>query len=104
MLQKTKKLGLFKEAKDILLEKLLTTPTEQNEKIEYLKELLLREKSNNELIKKLKDEQNQALAEKEKEVKKKHVYLCIDNLFYAISVNRLFLRGINRKTPLLIVT
>lgn len=48
-------------------EKLLTTPHEQKEKTEYLKELLLREKTNNELIKKLKDEQAQAMNEKEKE-------------------------------------
>ncbi len=62
------KIDLFKEAKEILLEKLLTTPNEQNEKIEYLKELLIREKSNSELIKKLKDEQSIALADKDKEV------------------------------------
>lgn len=49
-------------------EKLLTTPIEQKEKTEYLKELLIREKTNNELIKKLKDEQAQAQAEKEREV------------------------------------
>ena len=63
-----KKKDLFKEAKEILLEKLLTTPNEQNEKIDYLRELLIREKSNNELIKKLKDEQSIALADKDKEV------------------------------------
>ena len=51
-----------------MLEKLLTTPNEQNEKIEYLRELLIREKSNSELIKKLKDEQSIALADKDKEV------------------------------------
>ena len=43
-------------------------PVEHKEKIEYLKELVSREKANNDLIKKLKDEQAQALAEKEKEV------------------------------------
>jgi hypothetical protein len=56
------------EAKDVLHERLLTTPTEQNEKLEYLKELLSREKANNELIKKLRDEQSVCLAEKDKEV------------------------------------
>lgn len=49
-------------------EKLLTTPIEQKEKTEYLKELLIREKTNNEMIKKLKDEQAQAQADKEREV------------------------------------
>lgn len=61
-------LDLLNELKEILNERLLTTPNEQKEKVEYLKELLLREKSNNELIKKLKDEQAVALADKEKEV------------------------------------
>ena len=56
------------EAKDVLNERLLTTPTEQNEKLEYLNELMLREKANNELIKKLRDEQSVCLAEKEKDV------------------------------------
>jgi hypothetical protein len=50
-------------------ERLLTTPSEQKEKIEYVKELLVREKTNNELIKRLKEELNQGLANKEKEVK-----------------------------------
>lgn len=49
-------------------ERLLTTPNEQKEKTEYLKELLLREKTNNELIKKLLEEQAQCSAEKEREV------------------------------------
>ena len=54
--------------KDIILERLLTTPHEQREKIDYLKELLQREKINKELIKKLKEEQVQSIADKEKEV------------------------------------
>lgn len=61
-------IGLFVEVRDMMHERLLTTPTEQKEKIEYVKELLLREKANNELIKKLKDELAQATAVKEKEV------------------------------------
>ena len=89
-----KKLGLFKEAKDILLEKLLTTPTEQNEKIDYLKELLLREKSNNELIKKLKDEQNQALAEKDKEVNKKRLFLHGDFVLCYFSKSLIFKKNL----------
>jgi IQ domain-containing protein D len=56
------------EIKEILLERLLTTPTEEKAKMEYLKELLIREKSNNELIVKLNDELANALNEKEREV------------------------------------
>ncbi len=54
--------------KDITHEKLLITPNEQKEKLEYLKELLIREKANNDLIKKLKEEQALALADKDKDV------------------------------------
>ncbi len=49
-------------------ERLLTTPAEQKEKIEHVKELLVREKANNELIRKLKDELNLAQGNKEREV------------------------------------
>ena len=66
--QLTELLGLFTEVRDMMHERLLTTPAEQKEKIEYVKELLVREKTNNELIKRLKDELNQALSNKEKEV------------------------------------
>ena len=61
-------LGLFNEIKGITVERLLITPNEQKEKHEYLKELLIREKTNNELIKKLKVEQGLALADKDKDV------------------------------------
>jgi hypothetical protein len=61
-------LDLLNEVREIVHERLLTTPNEQKEKTEYLKELLLREKTNNELIRKLKDELAQAQAEKDKEV------------------------------------
>lgn len=57
------------ELKEIIHERLLTTPNEQNEKIDYLKELLTREKSNNEIIKKLQVEQNTILKDKEKDIK-----------------------------------
>jgi hypothetical protein len=67
--QLTELLGLFTEVRDMMHERLLTTPSEQKEKIEYVKELLVREKTNNELIKRLKEELNQGLANKEKEVK-----------------------------------
>lgn len=61
-------LGLFAEIKEITIERLLITPNEQKEKHEYLKELLIREKANNELIKKLKVEQQLGLADKDKDV------------------------------------
>lgn len=60
--------SMFSEIKEIMNERLLITPTEQNEKLEYLKELLIREKSNNDLIKKLKEEQALALADKDKDI------------------------------------
>ena len=47
---------------------MLITPYEHQEKMDCLKELLIREKANNDLIKKLKEEQNAALADKDKEV------------------------------------
>lgn len=49
-------------------ERLLITPVEQKEKIDYLSELVQREKANNELIRKLRDEQAAAQAEKEREI------------------------------------
>ena len=51
-------------------ERLLITPHEQKEKIEYLNELIIREKANSELVKKLKEEQSIAIADRDKEVKK----------------------------------
>ena len=56
------------ELKELMNERLLTTPNEQREKIEYMRELIAREKSNNEVIKKLKEEQSQVLADKDKDV------------------------------------
>lgn len=67
-------LSLFNELRDIILERLLITPNEQKEKLEYLKELLMRERANNELIKKLREEQSSALADKDKEVNKNKIY------------------------------
>lgn len=52
----------------------MTTPHEQNEKLEYLKELLVREKANNELIKKLKEEQNLALDDKDQDVSSHDIF------------------------------
>lgn len=58
----------MKELKELMNERLLTTPNEQKEKLDYLKELLLREKANNELISKLKSELDDAVADKDKEI------------------------------------
>lgn len=60
--------NLFNEVREITNERLLITPNEQKEKLEYLKELLIREKANNDLIKKLKEEQNLALEDKDKDI------------------------------------
>jgi hypothetical protein len=57
------------ELKDLMNERLLTTPNEQREKIDYMRELIAREKSNKEIIKKLREEQSQVLADKDKDVK-----------------------------------
>ena len=46
---------------------MLITPNEQKEKLEYLKELLIREQANNDLIRKLKEEQSLGLADKDKD-------------------------------------
>ncbi len=61
--------AVFSEIKVITRERLLTTPNEEKEKLEYLKELLIRERANNEIIKKLKAEQALGLADKDKDVR-----------------------------------
>jgi len=61
--------AVFNEIKVITRERLLTTPNEEKEKLEYLKELLIRERANNEIIKKLKAEQALGLADKDKDVR-----------------------------------
>lgn len=61
-------IGYLNELKELMHERLLTTPNEQREKMDYLRELIAREKSNNEMIKKLKDEQSQVLADKDKDI------------------------------------
>jgi hypothetical protein len=60
---------LLSEIREIIHERLLVTPLEQKQKIEYIKELILKEKTNNELIKKLKEEVNLATLNKDKEVR-----------------------------------
>jgi hypothetical protein len=60
--------GLLAEIREIIYERLLVTPLEQKQKIEYIKELILKEKTNNELIKKLKEEVHLATMSKDKDV------------------------------------
>lgn len=61
----------------------MITPHEQSEKLEYLKELLVREKANNELIKKLKEEQNLALADKDQDVNTHEIWLKLQSICYS---------------------
>ncbi len=61
--------AVFNEIKLITQDRLLTTPNEEKEKMEYLKELLIREKANSEIIKKLKAEEALALADKDRDVR-----------------------------------
>lgn len=63
---------LFTEVRSIIHDRLLTTPVEQKEKIEYIKELLLREKTNNEIIKKLQEELRIAFDNKQEEIQKRN--------------------------------
>ena len=56
------------ELKDILMGKLLTTPVEEDERVQYLKEISERERYNAGIIAKLETELNSALDDKEQEV------------------------------------
>lgn len=56
------------ELKDILMNKLLTTPEEEKERMEYIHEVSLRERNNAVVIEKLEVELKAALADKEEEV------------------------------------
>ncbi|KAL3858482.1 hypothetical protein ACJMK2_013071 [Sinanodonta woodiana] len=60
------------ELKDILLNKLLTTPEEEKERNEYLQEISLREKNNREIIEKLEAQLKAAQDDKDEEIKKKN--------------------------------
>ncbi|KAL5016776.1 hypothetical protein ScPMuIL_006365 [Solemya velum] len=60
------------ELKDILLNKLLTTPEEEKERMEYLHEISKRERSHAAIIEKLEHELQIAVADKEEDIKKKN--------------------------------
>lgn len=58
----------LKDLKGFILERLLTTPLEEKEKMEYLQEISVREKKNREVMEKLSTELEGELAEKDTEV------------------------------------
>lgn len=56
------------DLKDILLNKLLTTPGEERERMEYIQQVSLRERNNAAIIDKLEEELRLAIADKDEEV------------------------------------
>lgn len=60
------------ELRDILLNKLLTTPEEEKERMEYLQEISKRERNNAAIIEKLEAELKAAQDDKDEEIKKKN--------------------------------
>lgn len=56
------------ELKEILLNKLLTTPEEERERMDYIQEISLRERNNAAIIEKLEEELRAAMADKDEEV------------------------------------
>lgn len=60
------------DLKDILLNKLLTTPGEERERMEYIQQVSLRERNNAAIIEKLEEELRLAIADKDEEIKKKN--------------------------------
>lgn len=60
--------GYMNELKDILLNKLLTTPEEEKERMEYLHEISKRERSHAAIIEKLEHDLHIAVADKEEDV------------------------------------
>ncbi|XP_071849105.1 dynein regulatory complex protein 10-like [Apostichopus japonicus] len=62
----------LKDLKGFILERLLTTPLEEKEKMEYLQEISVREKKNREVMEKLSTELEGELAEKDTEISKRN--------------------------------
>ncbi|XP_045171945.2 dynein regulatory complex protein 10-like [Mercenaria mercenaria] len=60
------------ELKDVLLNKLLTTPEEEKERMEYLQEISKRERNNAAIIEKLETELKAAQDDKDEDIKKKN--------------------------------
>ena len=67
-------IGEMNELKDILMGKLLTTPVEETERMEYLKEISERERYNAGIIYKLDQELSVAVDDKDQEVKLNNRY------------------------------
>lgn len=61
-------LGLLKILRDSAMERFLTTPLEEREKVEQMKSLSTRLSSNQTIIAKLEKELNDAIAERDAEV------------------------------------
>ena len=61
-------IATMEELRNIIMEKLLTTPAEQSEKREYLTQITERERHNSTVIKQLEDELGSAMEDKEAEV------------------------------------
>lgn len=63
------------ELRDILLNKLLTTPEEEKERMEYIQEISKRERQNAAIIGDLEEKLNAAMDEKDEEIKKKNAVI-----------------------------
>ena len=63
-----KMLSYMKDLKEILLNKLLTTPEEEKERMTYIQEVSQRERNNAAIIAKMEEELQAAVADKEEEV------------------------------------
>lgn len=67
-----KMLQYMKDLKEILLNKLLTTPEEEKERMAYIQQVSQRERNNAAIIAKMEEELQAAVADKEEEMKKKN--------------------------------
>lgn len=67
--------GLLKILRDSAMERFLTTPLEEREKVEQMKNLSTRLSSNEAIIAKLEKELNDAIAERDAEVRRKNMQI-----------------------------
>lgn len=70
--ESTQLLSYMNDLRDILLNKLLTTPEEEKERMAYIQEVSERERNNATIIAKMEEELDAAVADKEEEMKKKN--------------------------------
>lgn len=61
-------IGYMRDLRSFILERLLTTPLEEKEKTDYLREITIRERKNSEVIKKLSAELQEAIEDKDMKV------------------------------------